>query len=107
AAARQALELVELQPDEHCHLSTYSKGMRQRVKLAQALVHNPQVLILDEPLNGLDPRQRTRMAQLFTDLAAQGRCVLVSSHVLEEVQELSSRVDILAERKLAAARDFN
>ena len=107
AAARRALELVELKPDAHRQLSTYSKGMRQRVKLAQALVHNPQILILDEPLNGLDPRQRTRMAQLFTDLAAQGRCVLVSSHVLEEVQELSSRVVMLAEGKLAAEGDFH
>jgi ABC-2 type transport system ATP-binding protein len=107
AAARRALETVELDPEDRRHLSSYSKGMRQRVKLAQALVHEPRVLILDEPLNGLDPRQRSRMAQLFIRLAAAEICVLVSSHVLEEVQELSSRVVMLAEGKLAAEGDFH
>jgi ABC-2 type transport system ATP-binding protein len=107
AAARRALQTVELDPDDRRHLSSYSKGMRQRVKLAQALVHEPRVLILDEPLNGLDPRQRSRMAQLFIRLAAAEICVLVSSHVLEEVQELSSRVVMLAEGKLAAEGDFH
>jgi ABC-2 type transport system ATP-binding protein len=107
AAARRALQTVELDPDDRRHLASYSKGMRQRVKLAQALVHEPRVLILDEPLDGLDPRQRTRMAQLFIRLAAAEICVLVSSHVLEEVQELSSRVVMLAEGKLAAEGDFH
>jgi ABC-2 type transport system ATP-binding protein len=81
--------------------------MRQRVKIAQAIVHDPRILILDEPLNGLDPRQRSRMAQLFIRLGAQDRCVVVSSHVLEEVQELSSTVLVLAEGKLAAEGDFH
>jgi ABC-2 type transport system ATP-binding protein len=98
AAARKAIETVELDPDDSRHLSSYSKGMRQRVKIAQAIVHGPRVLILDEPLNGLDPRQRSRM---------EDRCVLVSSHVLEEVQELSSTVLVLAEGKLAAEGDFH
>jgi ABC-2 type transport system ATP-binding protein len=107
AAARKAIETVELDPDDRRHLGAYSKGMRQRVKIAQAIVHEPRILILDEPLNGLDPRQRSRMAQLFIRLGAEGRCVVVSSHVLEEVQELSSTVLVLAEGKLAAEGDFH
>jgi ABC-2 type transport system ATP-binding protein len=107
AAARKAIETVELDPDDRRQLSSFSKGMRQRVKIAQAIVHQPSILILDEPLNGLDPRQRSRMAQLFIRLGAEGRCVLVSSHVLEEVQELSSTVLVLAEGKLAAEGDFH
>jgi ABC-2 type transport system ATP-binding protein len=107
AAARNAIETVELDPNDSRHLSSYSKGMRQRVKIAQAIVHEPRVLILDEPLNGLDPRQRSRMAQLFIRLGKEDRCVLVSSHVLEEVQELSSTVLVLAEGKLAAEGDFH
>ena len=106
-AARKAIETVELDPDDSRHLSSYSKGMRQRVKIAQAIVHSPRVLILDEPLNGLDPRQRSRMAQLFIRLGEEDRCVVVSSHVLEEVQELSSTVLVLAEGKLAAEGDFH
>jgi ABC-2 type transport system ATP-binding protein len=107
AAARLAIETVELDPNDARHLSSYSKGMRQRVKIAQAIVHGPRILILDEPLNGLDPRQRSRMAQLFIRLGQEDRCVLVSSNVLEEVQELSSTVLVLAEGKLAAEGDFH
>ncbi len=107
AAARTAIETVELDPNDDRHLSSFSKGMRQRVKIAQAIVHGPRILILDEPLNGLDPRQRSRMAQLFIRLGREDRCVLVSSHVLEEVQELSSTVLVLAEGKLAAEGDFH
>jgi len=107
AAARKAIQTVELDPDDRRQLSSYSKGMRQRVKIAQAIVHEPRILILDEPLNGLDPRQRSRMAQLFIRLGAEGRCVLVSSHVLEEVQELGSTMLVLAEGKLAAEGDFH
>jgi ABC-2 type transport system ATP-binding protein len=107
AAARKAIETVELDPKDSRHLSSYSKGMRQRVKIAQAIVHDPRVLILDEPLNGLDPRQRSRMAQLFIRLGKEDRCVLVSSHVLEEVQELSATVLVLADGKLAARGDFH
>ncbi|MDQ6876168.1 MAG: ABC transporter ATP-binding protein [Candidatus Dormibacteraeota bacterium] len=107
AAARKAIATVELDPDDRRHLGSYSMGMRQRVKIAQAIVHEPRILILDEPLNGLDPRQRSRMAQLLISLGAEGRCVLVSSHVLEEVQELSSTVLVLAEGKLAAEGNFH
>ncbi|MEJ7765983.1 MAG: ATP-binding cassette domain-containing protein, partial [Acidimicrobiales bacterium] len=87
-------------------VSTYSKGMRQRVKVAAAMVHNPVVVILDEPLEGLDPRQRLRMIELFVQLGAQGRTVLVSSHVLDEVERFGSQVLVLAKGRLAASGDF-
>jgi len=105
-AARGALGLVDLDPDDRRPVSTYSKGMRQRVKVATALVHNPIVVVLDEPLEGLDPRQRLRMIELFVHLGAQGRTVLVSSHVLDEVERFGSQVLVLAEGRLAASGDF-
>ena len=105
-AARWALELVELNPDDPRPVSGYSKGMRQRTKLAAALVHDPDVLILDEPLNGLDPLQRRRMIDMLEDLGAQGRCVLVSSHVLEEVALLGSRILVIAQGRLVASGDY-
>ncbi len=105
-AARWALELVELDPDDPRTVSGYSKGMRQRTKLAAALVHNPDVLILDEPLNGLDPVQRRRMIEMLEILGAQGRCVLVSSHVLEEVAQLGSRILVIAQGRLVASGDY-
>ena len=106
AAGRDALGIVELDPDDHRPVSGYSKGMRQRTKLAAALVHDPEVLILDEPLNGLDPVQRRRMIELLEDLGAQGRCVLVSSHVLEEVARLGSRILVIAQGRLVASGDY-
>ena len=105
-AARHALGLVELDPDDPRPVSGYSKGMRQRTKLAAALVHDPDVLILDEPLNGLDPVQRRRMIELLEHLGAQGRCVLVSSHVLEEVARLGSRILVIAQARLIASGDY-
>ena len=107
AAAEAALHLVELDPGDSRPVRTYSKGMRQRVKVAQALVHSPQVVMLDEPLEGLDPRQRLRMIELFRRLADEGRTVLVSSHVLDEVEKLGSRVLVIAEGRLAATGDFH
>ena len=88
------------------HLHTYSKGMKQRVKVAQALVNDPAVLVLDEPLTGLDPRQRRHLIDLFGQLGAQGRCVLVSSHVLDEVERFGSRVLVIAQGRLAATGDY-
>ena len=84
AAAARALATVSLDPADTRKLPTYSKGMRQRVKVAQGLVHDPEVVMLDEPLTGLDPRQRADMIALFRRLGAEGRCVLVSSHVIKE-----------------------
>ncbi|MCY3631785.1 MAG: ABC transporter ATP-binding protein [bacterium] len=105
-AARQAIQTVELDPDDPRKLSTYSKGMRQRIKLAQAIVHDPLVIALDEPLTGLDPRQRREMIQLFHRLGAEGKCVIVSSHVLDEVERFGSRVLVIAQGRLAAEGDF-
>ena len=106
AEARRVLGLVELDADDTRRLPTYSKGMRQRVKLAQAIVHEPRVILLDEPLSGLDPRQRVHMVSLFHDLAAEGRAVIVSSHVLEEVERFGSNVVVIAKGRLAAQGDF-
>ena len=105
-AARQAIQTVELDPDDPRRLSTYSKGMRQRIKLAQAIVHDPLVIALDEPLTGLDPRQRREMIQLFHRLGSEGKCVIVSSHVLDEVERFGSRVLVIAQGRLAAEGDF-
>jgi ABC-2 type transport system ATP-binding protein len=81
--------------------------MRQRVKVAQALVHEPDVVILDEPLEGLDPRQRLHLIELFRRLGDEGRCVVVSSHVLDEVERFGSRVLVMAQGRLAAEGDFH
>jgi ABC-2 type transport system ATP-binding protein len=107
AAARHALALVELDPELERPVGSFSKGMRQRVKIASALVHDPSVLMLDEPLNGLDPRQRRHMIELFHDLGEQGKTVLVSSHVLEEVERFGSRVVVIAKGRLAAQGDYH
>ncbi len=105
-AAGAALERVHLDPSDTRRLPTYSKGMRQRAKVAQAIVHDPPVLVLDEPLTGLDPRQRMDMVALFRGLGSEGRCVIVSSHVLHEVERLGSRVLVMSQGRLAAAGDF-
>lgn len=107
AAAVNALALVDLDPDDARPVRTYSKGMRQRVKVAQALVHEPEVVLADEPLEGLDPRQRLRMVGLFRSLAAEGRTVVISSHVLDEVERFGSRVLVIAQGRLAAEGDFH
>jgi ABC-2 type transport system ATP-binding protein len=83
-------------------LRGYSKGMRQRIKLAQALTHDPSLLILDEPLNGVDPTGRQELCQLFRDLAARGKSLLISSHQLEELEKLTERVIVVARGVLIA-----
>jgi ABC-2 type transport system ATP-binding protein len=107
AAAARALDIVELDPGDTRPLTTYSKGMRQRVKVAQALVHDPEVLFLDEPLTGLDPRQRLHMVEAIQRLGAAGKCVVVSSHVLEEVERFSARVLVIVKGRLAAEGDYH
>jgi ABC-2 type transport system ATP-binding protein len=106
-AASSALATVEMDPRDRRPLSTYSKGMRQRVKVAQAIVHNPTVLVLDEPLEGLDPRQRLGAISFFRALGEQGRTVVVSSHVLEEVERFGSRILVIAQGRLVAEGDFH
>ena len=105
-AVERALQLVELEPAADRAIGGYSKGMRQRAKLAAALVHDPPVLILDEPFNGLDPRQRLHMMDLLRLQAAEGRTILFSSHILEEVERLSDRVLVVVAGRLAASGDF-
>jgi ABC-2 type transport system ATP-binding protein len=96
------LELVGMADRADRKLRGYSKGMRQRIKLAQALVHDPDVLILDEPLSGIDPIGRQESLALFRQLAARGKCLLVSSHELEELEKLTDRVAIMAQGRIAA-----
>ena len=104
--AKRALELVEMTEAQDRRLSTYSKGMRQRIRVAAALVHDPAVLLLDEPFNGMDPRQRMHMMSLLHDLGSQGRTVLFSSHILEEVEQVSGTVQVIVAGRLAASGDF-
>ena len=103
SGAIAAVALTEVQDRP---LRGYSRGMRQRMRLAVALVHDPEVLLLDEPLNGTDPRQRIEFQDLMRRLAAEGRTILISSHILEEVETLAERILLLVSGKLAAAGDF-
>jgi len=107
AAALGVLDIVQLSADDPKPVGSFSKGMRQRVKLATALVNDPDVLILDEPLTGLDPVQRRNMIALFHRLGDEGRCVLVSSHVLDEVARLGSRLLVIAQGRLIASGDYH
>lgn len=104
--AWRALEQVGLTEAARRKVISYSKGMRQRVRLAQALAHDPQVLVLDEPLNGLDPVVRAETIALFRQLAAEGRHVLISSHVLQEVDAISDRVVLMANGMIVAEGDI-
>jgi ABC-2 type transport system ATP-binding protein len=94
--AAEAIELVGMQDAADRRIAAYSKGMRQRIKLAQAIAHRPPVLVLDEPLNGLDPMARADVMALFRAQAAEGRHVIISSHILHEVELLSDRVVLLS-----------
>jgi ABC-2 type transport system ATP-binding protein len=106
AAADRAIDMVDLRDAAKRSIGGYSKGMRQRVKVAAALVHDPPTLILDEPFNGMDPRQRLSMMDLLRSMAADGRTILFSSHILEEVERLSDRVLVVVAGRLAASGDF-
>ena len=106
AAAARAIEMVDLAAAADRAIGGYSKGMRQRAKVAAALVHDPRVLILDEPFNGMDPRQRLHMMDMLRAMAADGRTILFSSHILEEVERISDRVLVIVAGRLAASGDF-
>ena len=106
SAVGRAIELVGLVDVQDRKLATYSRGMRQRMRLAATLVHDPEVLLLDEPLTGTDPRQRVEFQELMLRLAAEGRTILISSHILEEVETLAERILLMVSGKLAAAGDF-
>jgi ABC-2 type transport system ATP-binding protein len=98
----EVLELVGMAGRADARLRGYSKGMRQRIKLAQALLHDPELLLLDEPLSGIDPIGRRESLALFLELAGRGKCLLVSSHELEELEKLTDHVAIMARGRVAA-----
>jgi ABC-2 type transport system ATP-binding protein len=104
-AIDRSLDTVGLLDVAHRRVGGFSKGMRQRTKIAAALVTDPKVLVLDEPLNGADPVQRVHLIALFRSLGAEGRTVIVSSHVLHEVERLAGRQIVLVRGRLAAAGD--
>ena len=106
AAAERALEVVEMTGPAGRRIDGYSKGMRQRVKLASALVHDPAVLLLDEPFNGVDPRQRLQLMALLRRMGAEGRTVLFSSHILEEVEQVARQIEVVVSGRHAASGDF-
>jgi ABC-2 type transport system ATP-binding protein len=106
AAARRAVELVDMVEPMNRRMDTYSKGMRQRMRVAAALVHEPAVLLLDEPFNGMDPQQRMHLMELLHGMGEAGRTVLFSSHILEEVEQLSGTVQVIVAGRLAASGDF-
>ncbi|GHF94971.1 MULTISPECIES: ABC transporter ATP-binding protein [Streptomyces] len=106
AEAQRALATVEMEYAQDRKIATYSKGMRQRVKMASALVHEPSVLLLDEPFNGMDPRQRMQLMELLRRMGAEGRTVLFSSHILEEVEQLASHIEVIVAGRHAASGDF-
>ena len=105
-AARAAMARVGLEDAADRAIGTYSKGMRQRAKVAGALVHDPQVLLLDEPFNGMDPRQRLAMMDLLGEMAGAGRTILFSSHILEEVERIGTDILVMVAGRLAASGDF-
>jgi len=105
--AWEALERVGLEEAAERKIAAYSKGMRQRIKLGQALAHRPSILVLDEPLNGLDPMARAEIIALFRSLSAEGMHVLVSSHILHEVDVISDRVVILSDGYVVAEGDIH
>ena len=105
-AVDRAIEIVGLEEVQNRKLSTYSRGMRQRIRVAATLVHDPELLVLDEPLNGTDPRQRIEFQDLLRRLASEGLTILISSHILEEVEAMAERVLLMVSGKLAAAGDF-
>ncbi|MDX3076424.1 ABC transporter ATP-binding protein [Streptomyces sp. NPDC088354] len=106
AAAQRALATVEMEFAQDRKIATYSKGMRQRAKMASALVHEPSVLLLDEPFNGMDPRQRLQLMDLLRRMGDEGRTVLFSSHILEEVEQLASHIEVVVAGRHAASGDF-
>ncbi|MET8387499.1 ABC transporter ATP-binding protein [Streptosporangium canum] len=105
-AARKALAMVEMEPAKDRRVESYSKGMRQRVKVAAALVHDPEVLLLDEPFNGMDPRQRLHLMDLISAMGTAGKTILFSSHILEEVERVAQHIEVLVAGRHAASGDF-
>jgi ABC-2 type transport system ATP-binding protein len=102
ALAHRALELVELSDAANKKIGAYSKGMRQRVKLAQALVHDPELLILDEPLAGMDPLARRKTIRMIKDWGRAGRSIIVSSHILHEIESMTANILLINQGRILA-----
>jgi len=107
ATTEKMLHLVELYDDRHRPIRSYSRGMRQRLKIAQALAHNPEILILDEPLNGLDPLGKRKIIRLIREYGREGRLVIVSSHVLPEIEALTRQIILIHQGKIFAQGDIH
>lgn len=105
--AQQALEIVELTEDKDRVIKSYSRGMRQRLKFAQAIAHNPEIMILDEPLNGLDPLGRRKIIKLIKSYGKEGRTIIVSSHVLPEIEAMTKRIVLIHQGKVFAQGDIH
>jgi ABC-2 type transport system ATP-binding protein len=104
--AAKALDIVELTKDKDRLIRGYSRGMRQRVKFAQAIAHDPEIVILDEPLSGLDPLGKRKLIKLIKGFKSEGRTVLVSSHVLPEIEALTSEIVLIHQGKILAQGDI-
>ena len=107
AAARRALTIVDLMDAAGKKIGAYSKGMRQRVKLAQAIVHDPGLLILDEPLSGMDPLARRRSIRLIREWARSGKSIIVSSHILHEIESMTSNILLINNGRILAEGDVH
>jgi ABC-2 type transport system ATP-binding protein len=105
-AVERAIATVDLTDAADRKLRGYSRGMRQRMRLAATLVHDPELLVLDEPLSGTDPAQRLHLRGVIRRLGSEGRTILVSSHILEEVDQLADRIHLMVSGKLAASGDY-
>ncbi len=105
--ARRALDIVELSADRDRKIRGYSRGMRQRAKFAQAIAHDPDTLILDEPFSGLDPLGKRKLIRLVKDFQSQGKTILVSSHVLPEIEAVTSRIIMIHQGKILAQGDIH
>jgi len=105
--ARKAMEIVELMQDKDRVIRSYSRGMRQRLKFAQAIAHEPEILLLDEPLNGLDPLGRRKLIQLIKTYRDEGKSIIVSSHVLPEIEVLTNKIVLIHQGKIFAQGDIH
>ena len=106
-AAQRVLERVDLTKQRNKRIGAYSRGMRQRIKVAQSLLHDPEVLLLDEPLKGADPAQRRALIEIIRALGEEGKTVVVSSHILHEVERMASQIVLIHKGRLLARGDFH
>jgi len=105
--AENALDIVELTQDKDRVLKSYSRGMRQRIKFAQAIAHEPEIIILDEPLNGLDPLGRRKLIRLIKSYKEEGKTIVVSSHVLPEIEAMTKKIILIHQGKIFAEGDIH